>query len=212
MAELGPEKALIFRITHVRNLQWILRHGLHCQNSPTRDPDFIPIGMPDLIQKRQTREVEIPPGGVLADYVPFYFTPFSIMMYHIKTGYNGITKRGNSEIAVLVSSLHKLKGLRVPFLFTDGHAYTFGTNFFNDLRHLDQLDWPLLRSRDFRNDPEDPGKQTRYQAEALVHKHVPIEALLGIGCFDESTRSAIKDEAKACGVRVEVKVSNRFYF
>jgi len=108
MAELGPEKALIFRITHVQNVPWILEHGLHCQSSRIKDPNFVPIGMANLIEKRRTREVALAPGGVLADYVPFYFTPFSIMMYHIKTGYGAVTKRDNREIAVLVSSLHKL--------------------------------------------------------------------------------------------------------
>lgn len=212
MADLEPEKALIFRVTHVRNLPWILKQGVHCQSSPTKDPNFVPIGMADLIEKRRTRKVEIAPGGVLADYVPFYFTPFSIMMYHIKTGYGGVTKREKNEVAVLVSSLRKLKTLGVPFLFTDGHAYTLETNYFDDLNQLDQIDWPLLRSRDFSKDPEDPGKQTRYQAEALVHTHLPVEALQGIGCFDEATKLTINNAAKKCGSNMIATVSPSFYF
>ena len=51
----------------------------------------------------------IPPGGTLSDYVPFYFTPFSIMMFNIKTGYGGITKRDNKDIIIFVSSIHKLR-------------------------------------------------------------------------------------------------------
>jgi len=102
--------------------------------------------------------------------------------------------------------------LEVPFLFTDGHAYTFGTNYFDDLQQLDQLDWQLLRTRDFSRDPEDPGKQTRYQAEALVHRYLPVEALLGIGCFDETTELEINAAARRCKSNVKVKVSPRFYF
>ena len=41
--------------------------------------------------------------GTLNDYVPFYFTPFSIMMYNIKTGYGGIKHVPNEKIAILVS-------------------------------------------------------------------------------------------------------------
>jgi len=38
MNPLGPEKALIFRITHLTNVAWILANGLHCNNSLVRDP------------------------------------------------------------------------------------------------------------------------------------------------------------------------------
>jgi hypothetical protein len=41
------------------------------------DPDFRNIGNADLISKRETRQVPIPPGGMLSDYIPFYFTPWS---------------------------------------------------------------------------------------------------------------------------------------
>jgi ssDNA thymidine ADP-ribosyltransferase, DarT len=57
MATLGPEAAHIFRITHVRNVPWILDHGLHCQTSKLDDPNFVPIGMQDLIDKRSGHPV-----------------------------------------------------------------------------------------------------------------------------------------------------------
>jgi len=56
-------------------------------NGTLYDPNYRNIGNPDLIDKRSRRVVPIPPGGTLSDYVPFYFTPFSMMMYNIKTGY-----------------------------------------------------------------------------------------------------------------------------
>ena len=81
--QLNPEEALIFRIVHRDNLPWILDHGLHARNSHMPDPNFRAIGNADLIDKRATRPVPVPPGGVLSDYVPFYFTPHSIMMFNI---------------------------------------------------------------------------------------------------------------------------------
>lgn len=212
MAQLGPDKALIFRVTHVQNVPWILRHGMHCQSSGQKDPSFVPIGLADLIDKRRARRVELAPGGTLADYVPFYFTPFSMMMYNIKTGYNGVTKRANREIAVFVSSLPKLAALGVPFLFTNGHAYPVETDYFNDLRDLNRIDWDLLNSRNFTRDPEDPGRQTRYQAEALVHRHVPVGALLGIACHDDVAREHLAGEAVKCGAKIDVKTAPTFYF
>ena len=112
---LNPDKALIFRITHRENVPWILENGLHAASSKVLDPNFRNIGNPDLIEKRSHRKVRVGPGGTLADYVPFYFTPFSIMMYNICTGYN-VKKVPNEEIVILVSSLHRIAELRMRFV------------------------------------------------------------------------------------------------
>ena len=181
MSNLNPEKALIFRITHVDCVPWILRHGLHCRTSPKQDPHYINIGSQELIDKRARKIVPIPPGGSLSDYVPFYFTPFSIMMYNIHTGYSGITRRTNDDIVIFVSSLHRVKELGLPFVFTDQHAYAAGTEYFSDLADLAKIDWKLLQSRNFKTDDADPGKQLRYQAEALIHHQVPLDALIRHG-------------------------------
>ena len=212
MPKLGPETAYIFRITHVNNMAWILQNGLHCQASELLDPNFEPIGMPDLIEKRAMHPVPIGPGGSLEDYVPFYFTPWSVMMLNIKTGYNGVIKRPNSDIAILVSSLYKLEELGVPFVFTDGHAYMQGIEFFGSMEDLGKIDWNLLRGRDFRNDPEDPGKLGRYMAETLVYRHVPVSALMGIVCYNTATEVTLKNTTKQHELTVPVKVLTDWYF
>jgi hypothetical protein len=169
---LTAERARIFRITHKENVPWILEHGLHAANGEVLDPNFRNIGNPDLIDKPTHRRVTVGPGGVLSDYIPFYFQPFSIIMYNIHTGYN-VRQVANEEIVILVSSLHKVAELGIPFVFTDQHAYPLMANYFAGLNDLDRVDWDLLNRRDFRHDPEDPGKKERYQAEALVWKHLP---------------------------------------
>ena len=42
--KLNKEKALIFRITHVRNVDWILENGLPASSSTHKDPNFVSIG------------------------------------------------------------------------------------------------------------------------------------------------------------------------
>lgn len=61
MSALNPDKALIFRITHIANVPWLLDHGLHCRNSPEFDPNFRNIGNPDLISRRHHRAVPVGP-------------------------------------------------------------------------------------------------------------------------------------------------------
>jgi hypothetical protein len=177
MSALSPEKARIFRIVHVDCVPWILEHGMHCRNSPRQDPHYINIGSTSLIQKRAVKTVPIPPGGTLGDYVPFYFTPWSIMMFNIHTGYGGVTRRKNGDIVIFASSIHRLRELGVPHVFTDQHAYAATTEFHDRPESLHMIDWALLNSRNFKTEDSDPGKQLRYQAEALVHRHVPTDAL-----------------------------------
>ncbi len=210
--DLSPEQARIFRITHMDNLPWILRHGLQCSSSGTRDPSFVSIGNPDIIDKRASKPVPIPPGGVLEDYIPFYFTPCSVMLYNVITGYGGITQRDRDEIVVLVSSLETLDAHGVEFVFTDRHALIDYAQFFNDVRALGIIDWKLLRARDFARSNADPGKVERYQAEALAHRHVPVSALLGIACHSPASVARIEAMLRAAGVDLPVAVKRGWFF
>lgn len=212
MLRLNQDRALIFRITHVRNLAWILDHGLHCKNSAQQDPDFVTIGSPDLIAKRPSRCVPVHPGGTLADYVPFYFTPCSPMLYNIRTGYNGIAQWPMSDIVILVTSLYELNRREVIYLYTDRHAYLQSARFFDALGQLAEIDWGLLEARDFAYSPDDPGKMERYQAEALVYRHMPIDCLLGVVCYDVESEAGIKDLVEQRRPRLGVAVRPEWFY
>jgi len=209
---LNADRALIFRLTHLRNVPWVLRHGLHCRNSETTDPDFITIGNPDLIDRRATRRVPVQPHGTLADYIPFYFTPHSPMHYNIHTGYRGLSQVDRSDLVFLVTSLHRLSEAGVAFVFTDRHAYTPMAQFYTSLDYLDQIDWPLLRSSDFSRNPDDPDKVARYEAEALAHLHLTSQHLLGIACYDETSLATLTRMREDAGVEVRLEVRPNWYF
>ena len=211
---LNPHDARVFRITHIDNVPWLFDHGLHCQSAAVRDPNFVPIGMAGLIDKRRTHPVPISPGGVLADYVPFYFTPWSMMLLNIHTGYNGVVRRRNDEIVILVGQLPVFAARGLGVVFTDGHAYMTQTqkHYFNDLARLDQVDWAILRARNFARDPADPDKSRRYQAEALVRSHVPVDALSGIVCNSAVGKARIDHWLADRGRQMPVAVRPRWYF
>jgi hypothetical protein len=212
MSSISQDKAYIFRITHIENLPWLLTNGIHCRNSPAHDPNFREIGNPELIQKRAHRVVPLNPEGTLSDYVPFYFTPSSPMLYNIKTGYRGMRRTPMREIVILVSSLHRIAELRLPFVFTDRHAYLQTAQFRSELADLDIVDWKLLAARDFQRDPNDPGKLERYQAEALIHQHVPVSALRGVACFDSDSERQIIGQLSQAGVSLRVATKSDWYF
>jgi len=209
---LNPEKALIWRIVHRDNLPWILDHGLYCGNSLRQSPNWKSIGNPDLTDKRSHHPVPIAPGGFLNDYVPFYFTPFSVMLKNIHSGWGGIQRRGNDEILILVSSLYRIRDLGLPFVFTDSHAYYQWANYYSNVTDLGKIDWPLLQRRDFKRDPDDPAKFERYQAEALIYQRCPVDALLGVMCYTPVIQRAIEQQIQSRGLSLQVYARPGWYF
>jgi hypothetical protein len=84
--------------------------------------------------------------------------------------------------------------------------------YFTDLAQLDQIDWPLLQNRDFKHDPDDPAKKERYQAEALIWKHVPLDALQGVCCYTRPVGLEINAEVKRRALTFKVGVQPSWYF
>ena len=209
--KLNADNAYIWRIIHRDNLPWILDHGLHCGNSAMQSPTWINIGNEDLISKRTHRSVPLAPHGKLSDYVPFYFTPFSPMMYNIHTG-RGVPHRNNSEIIILVSTLRRVQELKHQFLFTDQHAYPPMANYFNDLNDFDKIDWPLLQNRNFQRNPDDPQQFERYQAEALVYQHLPFNALIGVICYTDEIKQHIEMDLRSRNLALNVQTMTGWYF
>lgn len=208
---LNADKALIWRIAHRDNLPWLLAHGLHCRSATEQAPNYLNIGNVELIDKRAHRVVPLAPGGTLSDYVPFYFTPFSVMMMNIRSG-RSVTQRTNEEIVILVSSVHRVREIGIPILFTDAHAYTPATRFFDDPASLGEIDWNILQARDFKRDLDDPRKLERYQAEALVHRHLPVQGLLGIVCYTDALKQDFEHKIRGLGLQLPVHVRTGWYF
>jgi hypothetical protein len=206
--DLNPQKALIFRIVHRDNMPDVWVDGCHCK-STTEGKKYTQIGNLELISKRVGRQVPCGPGGTLSDYVPFYFTPYTPMLYNIKTGYSGVQKRPVEEIVILISSLHTLKGQKVPFVFSDRHAYLKTALFSDDLADLDRIIWPTLQARNFRKDDLD--RFEKYQAEALIHRHMPLTALSGVVCYNDSVRANMQAAADTCGVAVKIIAQPNWY-
>ena len=78
----------IFHITHIRNLQNIINDGgLWCDRVVSqRNLAHVSIAHQHIKDRRAQKNVPIPPHGVVADYVPFYFAPRSPMLYSISRG------------------------------------------------------------------------------------------------------------------------------
>jgi len=208
---LTPERALIFRITHAANVPWILDKGLHCANSNVRDPNFVAIGNPDLIGKRARKAVAVGPGGTLSDYVPFYFTPRTPMLYNITSGFGGMKQTPATDIVILVASLRRLTEAKVTFLITDRHAYVQTAEYGSELEFLDRLDWERWRDSDFKIRPDDPARFDRYQAEALIHRHLPTALLDALVCYGAAQQGLLTSAVRERGLDLPVRPQPDWY-
>ncbi len=189
-----------------------MKNGIHCPNSPVQDPDFVQIGFPDLIEKRMDREVPVKPYGTLADYVPFYFTVRSPMLYVIAMGNDPeVIKTPQEEIIYLVSTVEKLNELGVLHVFTDRHAKLSYANFYNNYEDLGKLDWGIIRS-DKWGQQYGPERKEIKQAECLVYKKMPIEAIIGIGCKEERIYNIVEEMVKHNKTKITVKIKQDWYF
>lgn len=201
----------IFRITHFKNLPFIMRNGLNCPNSDIKDPDFEPIGFPTLIHNREERMVPLPPKGTLSDYIPFHFWYKSPMLYVIHKGNDPeVIQTPQEEIVYLVSSLEKLQQCNCQFLFTDRHAMLDYANFYGRIEDIDKLNWDIIKS-DKWGRQYGPERREMKQAECLVFKHLPFAAIIGIAVMNEMMLEKVTDILTGSN-KPDVKIKPNFYF
>ena len=127
-----------FRLTHIDNIPYINRCGLVRADSPLRDPNYVSIGDRQVIGIRAGREVK---GYHLNEFVPFYLGPRSPMLYVIQHGYNGVTRVEAENIVDCVIRLDDLMHNNIECIFTDGHALSAFTSFYqkNMLPNIDKI-------------------------------------------------------------------------
>ena len=105
------------------------------------------IGHMHIKQRRLNRPVPLGPGGTVGDYVPFYFAPRSPMLYVISRGGVEGYAEGQQPVIYLRSTAETADEAGLRWVFTEGHADMGYTDFFDNLRDLEKVDWPLMRER-----------------------------------------------------------------
>jgi len=180
---VAPIPTPIYHITSIENLGMILEAGeLRAKRAlDQEDMGYASIAHRSIQDRRAQTRVPCGPGGVLYDYVPFYFGPRSPMLFTIAhgnvEGFNG----GQGSIANLVSTVQAVQAAGLGFVFTDGHGIMAFTDFYDDLARLDEVDWPLMSARYWADTDDDLDRKRRRQAELLVHQRFPVALIQEIG-------------------------------
>jgi hypothetical protein len=208
-----PVPTPVLHFTHVDHLPTIARKGLVADTVAQASGLLaVEIGNNEIKASRRRRSVPVPPGGVVADYVPFYFAARSPMMSAIAKGKVATYSGGCDHLVYLVTTVGRLIEMGLQVVFTDRNAVLAVASISADLDQLDSLvDWPLMRATWWYNTPEEPDRRERRMAECLVHRQVPFEAFHEIVVRNRACEGLARAALATVGTSVPIVVRPGWY-
>jgi ssDNA thymidine ADP-ribosyltransferase, DarT len=223
---LPPRRPLrIFHITAIPNLVGIAKSKKLLANAvlQKRKMQHENIAYQGAQGKRATKLVAQSPGGVIHDYVPFYFAPRSPMLRTIDGGNVDNCPYRQADIAHLVTTVEAIVESELPYVFYDYNATLDIATCYSDLKDLNKIDWPLFYEQpcmdgycQFWNSRVDNPKwvlrkETR-QAEFLVHKSVPLDLISGVGVYSEGKAAQVREVFEDAEIKIPVEVKTAWYY
>jgi hypothetical protein len=185
-------------------------------------PNHVPA---DSLQYRACLDVEVQTarlnvqipcglGGVIHDYVPFYFGYLSPMMFKLKTGQVADYDDGQEPLIYMVSTAQSVGAAGVDFVFSDGHGLARFTDWFDDLKQLDAVDWGMVNQRYWSDNLNDMDRQRRKQAEFLVHRSCPWTLIQEIVVIDSAIarRVQVIQDGFPSELRKPIRVERSWYY
>lgn len=194
MPSQTPQPTRIYRLVHIESLPTLLARGaLHAPNhAPDDGHEYRAIHNIDVQVKRRETIVPCGPGGTVHDYVPFYFGPLSVMLLNLKTGRVAGHTAGQAALIYLATTVQSVAAAGCRFVFSDGHGLATFTRWFDDLGHLDAVDWAIVRERYWADTAEDNDRQRRKQAEFLVWQAMDWGLIHRIGVIDADAKQQVE--------------------
>lgn len=101
---------------------------------------------------------------------------------------------------------------QVKFVFTDGHATMQLTGFYNELRHMDQIDWDIVKEIYWNDNKDDGDRKRRRQAEFLVYKFLPLESFTCFCVYNEDMKIKLENLLLKYQIEIKVSVKKEWYF
>lgn len=202
-------KTYLFRMTHVENIPHILKFGITHPSSTNANPNFIAIGDRSIISTRN--DFVLNNGKKLGEYIPFYFSKRTPMLYVIQNGYNMVAPTPAENIVYCVTSVKKIIELHLDFVFTNGHAVDGFTSQFtiSDIPTIDKIiDWKAVNEKYWTKD-NDLDLKRRKEAEFLVLGDIDPAGILGFVVYNQNAQTRMVD----FGVnKLNVPIKPDYYF
>ena len=185
-------KIYLFRMMHIENIPHILQYGVTHISSKNANNSYVPIGDDSLIGNRNS--FVMPNGKTLGQYIPFYFGIRMPMLYVIQNGFNGVISTLPEKIVYCISSVQEIINHKLPFVFSNGHAFNGFSDFFNE-NDIDQIDNIIDKNAihaKYWHDENDLDLKRRKEAEFLIESDIPVTAIIGWIVFNEHAKSELE--------------------
>ncbi len=211
-----PKPIAVMHFTRVEHLETTINFGLRCDTHVKASGLLaIEVGNAGIKDNRSHRTVPVTPGGVVADYVPFYFAPRSPMLYSITRGNVPTYDEGTDRIVYVVSAVETLRELGIDVVLTDRNAVLRFAEFVNladGEPPADFIDWPLMKEQYWHNTLEDPSRRERRMAECLAHNTVPWAAFSHVVAKTKDVATEVEQLLARAGEPQRVLVRPTWYF
>lgn len=209
-----PQPTPIFHITNIDNLSLIIADSAvrTIANLRAASVGYTSIAHTSIQDRRAYTEVPCGPGGCLHDYVPFYFGARSPMLYSIYRGNVEGYEQGQEAVIYLMSTAQVVSQANLGYVFTDGHGIMGFTDFYDDLVHLGEVDWPLMNERYWRDTVDDPDRKRRRQAEFLVSGGFPWTLVEAIVVMNTARVGQVQKLLRRAAHKPPVSVQRNWYY
>ena len=203
----APATIWLYRITHIQNMEYDIKHGLHIAKSPYANPGYLQIGDSTLIDYRKEITAPDPPGGTLSDYIPFYFGPRSPMLFQVATGWEDIQQYPQEDIIYYISSVPVIKEHQLEYFYTDGHARSLTSMPYTNDDGFQKLDWDAIYSVNWRSDETDLRRKEKKQSEFLIKNHVPVSCIEYISVYNKAAEQKVVALLTKQELKIPVRIS-----
>ncbi|WKZ58830.1 MAG: DUF4433 domain-containing protein [Cyclobacteriaceae bacterium] len=151
----------LFYITHLKNIQSILKLGILSHNS-AHSKGVVAIDISNQQVNNRRNRID-PTIGNIHDFAPLYINPKNPMLFFLcKNGYR-------DNLILFKVNLHIL--LTENVAFSDGNAAVRSTSFYTNIDDFNKLNWTVIKDEYWTNHID--GKRIKC-SEVLVKELIPL--------------------------------------
>ena len=222
-----PKPVRLFHITAIDNLEMICQQGalLSKTKSQQLGLSYHNIAHGGAQGARSIKSVNNPPGGLIHEFVPFYFAPRSPMLSAIHNGQVHNCNYDQTDIIYFETTIELAhqNGLQ-EFVFYDRNATLDYSQCFTDLSLLESsVDWQTMTEtprldgfcKYFMNSHANPryvDRGSKRQAEFLIKEQIPLNWMTRIGVINSIRAQEVNAILTRNGVNLAVDVMTDWYF